>query len=448
MDAANPQTNEDMAVQEHCIDLPGESVQCWVGGGTDKLKVILRKHRDVIFDIKLGNGKIYTIETTDSDFYNARDKKIVYAARHGKVTFNDGERMHVWVSRGFRGALVLKCGDHILSRVEPNEWDKHRQSDDPKAKPAPIIVTMGSPPSAAKPTPMHLSTDEHTAHVHEVSKEGAPPLVLKFFEDGGESLHLDSENIITRNWITSQLAGTAGYVLDNHTWIKELMGSKFSLQRVIHKAGPKVYMIFSGNQKLREIMSGSRYGLTHTKIMRITGGAGGAKQGWNAMKGAVKDSGTVFAKEEGKMVVKGVGLAVVFTVVLDVAEWYKDYSEIGADGKPKKDFSDLFAKIGTDLVKAGIVAALTTATIAIGFGLLAAAGVTIAAPVIAVVVGTIAVAVAWSFLLEKIDKAVGRALGKQDTTSWLAEKFRAVAEYLSTATKDIRYSTYPDVILF
>lgn len=57
-----------LMVQEHCIDLPGESVQCWIGGGIDKLKVILRKHRDVIFDIHLGNGKTYTLESTESDF--------------------------------------------------------------------------------------------------------------------------------------------------------------------------------------------------------------------------------------------------------------------------------------------------------------------------------------------------------------------------------------------
>lgn len=136
MTAENKTPDSEMVVQEHCIELPGESVQCWVGGGTDKLKVILRKHRDVVCDIHLANEKTYTVETTESDFYNARDKKIVHAARHGKVRFKDGERMHVWVGRGFRGSLILKCEDHVLSEVKPNEWDKHRYSDDPKEKPA------------------------------------------------------------------------------------------------------------------------------------------------------------------------------------------------------------------------------------------------------------------------------------------------------------------------
>src|SRR3954471_22918738 len=118
-------SDSDLMVQEHCIDLPGESVQCWIGGGTDKLKVILRKHRDVIFDIHLGNGKTYTLETTESDFYNVRDKKLVLAAQHGKVTFKDGERMHVWVSRGFRGALVLKLEERVIYQIVPDEWDRH-----------------------------------------------------------------------------------------------------------------------------------------------------------------------------------------------------------------------------------------------------------------------------------------------------------------------------------
>src|SRR5438132_541720 len=143
--------DSDLTVQEHCIDLPGESVQCWIGGGTDKLKVILRKHRDVIFDIHLGNGKTYTLEAAESDFYNARDKKLVYATQHGKVTFKDGERMHVWVSRGFRGSLILKCEDHVVSEVKPNEWDTRPHSEDPKEKPAPIIVALANSVPAKSP---------------------------------------------------------------------------------------------------------------------------------------------------------------------------------------------------------------------------------------------------------------------------------------------------------
>jgi hypothetical protein len=445
----NKTNEDDLVVQEHCIDLPGETVQCWIGGGSDKLKVILRKHRDVIFDIQLGNGKTYTLESTESDFYNPRDKNLVYAARHDKVTFKDGERMHVWVSRGFRGSLILKCDAHVISEVKPNEWDKHRHSDDPKEKPAPIIVTIQSPVTSSKVTPSvqparHEAphAEDPTLHVHEVSSKGAPPSILKFFEDGGESLDLDSESIITRNWIIAQLAGAGGYIADNHAWIKELAGCKFRLQRVVHKAGPKIYMVFSGNNKLREVISASRYGLEHKKIMKITGGVSGTKQNWDAIKGASKDSLKVFAKEEGKMVAKGGGIALVFAISMDITEWYKDYSEIDANGKHKKDLFDLFAKVGTDLAKAALVAGLTTTAISLFFSATAVVGTTIAAPVILVVAGTIAASVVLTLLVEKADRGVGRSLHTGDTTTWLAQKFRETAQYLSKVSNDARYQHY------
>jgi hypothetical protein len=441
--------DDDMLAQEHCIDLPGETVQCWIGGGTDKLKVILRKHRDVVFDINLGNGNVYTLETTESDFYNARDRKLVYAARHRRVTFKDGERMHVWVSRGFRGSLLLKCDGKLMSEVKPNEWDTQRTSDDPKEKPAPIIVTMASPKPKPKahdfitqPTPANKIDSDHSLHVHEVLKASAPPLVLNFFESGGESLHLDSANVITRNWIIGQLAGGSGYVLDNHAWIKELAGCHFRLQKVVHRSGIKVYMVFNGNNRIRQIISASRYGISHSKVLKITGGAGGAKQAWDTAKGAAKDSIKVLAKEEGKMVLKGSAITICFTITIDIAEWYKDYSEIGPDGKPKKDFYDLFGKIGTDLIKAGMAAGLTTAVVSGFFGILAASTTALAAPVIAVVVGTIFVAAAMAYLVDMGDKAAGHALGEDDTSTWLAKKFRETGQYLADATKDVRYQYY------
>lgn len=445
----NKTNGSELVVQEHCIDLPGESVQCWIGGGTDKLKVVLRKHRDVIFDIRLGDGKTYTVESTESDFYSPRDKKLAYAIRRDKVTFKDGERFHVWVSRGFRGALILKCGSHVISEMTPNEWDMHRHSDDPQEKPAPIIFALTAPPSGPKSTaPTKASKDEvlraeeKSLHVHEVSKSGAPPAVLQFFENGSESLHLDTDNIITRNWVISQLAGASGYILDNHTWINELKGCKFRLQKVMHKSGPRIYIIFDGNNKLREVMSASRYSFQHTKTIRITGGAGGVKQQWDAAKAAAKDSAKVIAEEEGKMVLKGGGIALVFTMTMDAAEWYKDFSEIGPDGKPKKDFYDLFAKAGTDLVKAGLVAALTTAAVSCFFSILALGGAAIATPVIAIVVGTIFVGAALTYFVEKGDRAIAHALGEEDTTTWFAKKFRETVQYLFDVNKDVRYQRY------
>lgn len=87
--------------QTVCIDLPGESVQCW--RSTDKVQVILKKHRDVIFELSLAQEKKYTVESTGSDFYNANKKKIVAGGGKERILFADGERLHLWISRDFKG---------------------------------------------------------------------------------------------------------------------------------------------------------------------------------------------------------------------------------------------------------------------------------------------------------------------------------------------------------
>jgi hypothetical protein len=448
MTVANEKSEDALSVQEHCIDLPGEAVQCWIGGGTHKLKVILRKHRDVIFDIHIGNGKNYTVETTDSDFYSVRDKKLIYARRHGKVNFKDGERIHFWISRGFRGALILKCEGHIISEVKPNEWDTHSYTADPREKPAPIIVAIGHSSSQSKSTGSSISTQnivlndkEQSVHVYEVSKKGAPSAILKFFEDGGESLNLDSDDIITRNWITGQLAGIVGYTVDNHTWMRELYRCKFYLQKVHHRTGTRTYLVFSGNNRTREVISASRYSLNNSKIIQLTGGAGGVKQGWDTMKGAAKDSLKVISKEEGKMVIKGGIITIILTIGLDAAEWYKDYSEIDKDGKPKKDFYDLCTRLGTDLAKGALTAALTTASIAIVLSAVAIAGA-ITLPVVFIIVGTIGISMLWAYGIEKLDKVIAHSIDEEDLATWMAKRFREIAKHLSNVSKDVRYEDY------
>jgi hypothetical protein len=125
--ASNAAKSATPTQQDVCIDLPGETVQCW--RSSDNIRVVLRKHRDVIFDLNLGAGKTYTVQATRSDFYNARDKKLVYAKRKGVVSFKDGERLHLWVTRNFQGDLILKCGGDIMMRLTPNELDKQRYDD-------------------------------------------------------------------------------------------------------------------------------------------------------------------------------------------------------------------------------------------------------------------------------------------------------------------------------
>jgi hypothetical protein len=87
------------AEQKICINLPGESVKCW--RSSDNIQVVLRKHRDVIFELKIAQNRAYTVESTGSDFYNANEKRLVSGHGAGRVSFNDGERLHLWIARDF-----------------------------------------------------------------------------------------------------------------------------------------------------------------------------------------------------------------------------------------------------------------------------------------------------------------------------------------------------------
>jgi hypothetical protein len=454
--------------QQVCIDLPGEVIQCYIH--KSKLEILLRKHRDVVFDLKLFKGASYTVEAEKSDFYNVRDKQIVQVAKKQKVTFSDGEQMHLHVGRNFEGNLVLKSNGKVLGRYQPNGLDKKSYGDDPYKKPEPLSIVMHNAPSAPNAialasSPITASAnnpfaltgsitnidvllkqtvwidplqqmipsqgEDQTMHVVEIiSKENAPPEVLQFFMDGGEAFELDANKVLTQNWILSQVFGAQAYMIDNRAWAKELMGTKFRLQRIKHKAGIKNYIVFKGHAGLRKLMNASKYALTNTKIVKITAGAGSVAQTATTARNAMNDSVKVFAKEGGKTVFKAGGIAVLFTIGMDTAEWYKDYSETGADGKPKKDFTDLFTKIGLDIVKAGLSAAIASAIVATlltGAALLA--GITVGS-ITLVVVGTILVAVGVGYLLDLADKKLGQLYGEEDTTALLSKLFKKAAYYL------------------
>lgn len=277
MSALNLQaTKIEPTHQEVCIDLPGETVQCW--RSADKVKVILRKHRDIIFDLHLENGKTYEVHTTDSDFYNARDKKIIFAKRREAVAFKDGERLHLWLTRSFKGSLVLKCAGETLMKISPNEVDKNQYDQEPKTKPAPIIVSLGKPqiPEAAssksvrKPAliaaqkPSAAPIDEECAVVCVVDGKlkGMPEEVAGYFSKGGGDSGLadiDPYKISTRNWIWGQGAGSAAYIADNWDWLKSSLDARthqgFKLVKAqVHLVKGKVRFYFSGYSKYNTVL--------------------------------------------------------------------------------------------------------------------------------------------------------------------------------------------------
>ena len=143
--------------QRVCIDLPGEEFSCYLT--EPNLEVMLRKHRDVVFDIKQENGASYTVEADRSDFYNARDKKLVERKKKHKVTFKDGERLHVWISRDFMGSLILKEGNFILGTFFPNQLDRTAYGSDPATKPEPMVIAIGKNKTSNAPFTMCTPED-------------------------------------------------------------------------------------------------------------------------------------------------------------------------------------------------------------------------------------------------------------------------------------------------
>ena len=132
------------------IDLPGESPKAKLWPGVNNV-IILRKHRDVVFDIKLGTGATYTV-TTDRPqseygrFYDPKRNLNVI-----KVTFKDGEPCHLWVGRTFEGCLILKQGEKELGRYPIRKMDCTQGcTEDPKDKPAPMLIIMHDDKAFAK----------------------------------------------------------------------------------------------------------------------------------------------------------------------------------------------------------------------------------------------------------------------------------------------------------
>jgi hypothetical protein len=419
----------NLTVQEHCINLPGETVQCWIGGGTDKLKVILRKHRDVVFDIHLGNEKTYTLETTESDFYSVRDKKLLLAAQQGKVTFKDGERMHVWVSRGFRGALVLKSGDQVIYKVEPKNWDAHPYGDDPTEKPAPIIVAIGSntapsqfpsklqprdePTQSATPRPViAASVDSSPAHgfmcpvvcVIDGKVEGMPTDIVEHFKKGGDHSafsDVDPNHVATRNWIWGQAAGAGAYIKDNWEWLRASLDGKTSkgfqlVKAQVHYVRGKVRFYFSGYSNSNTIFGRGGFGPAHDRIMTIFSGVGKTKSTFGA---SVKSIAGAFEKSAL--------VSFIFGAATAISEWKDDVH---------KDGYDLAAALITTTIKAILAGALVTLAVAAIVWLVM---IIFGAGIPVIVVGALIIGVGFlvNYVVEAADKAIGRTATHDSSNS-------------------------------
>jgi hypothetical protein len=411
--AAKTKTRQDV-----CIDLPGETVQCW--RSSDNVKVTLRKHRDVIFELNLGESRTYTVQATESDFYSARDKKLIYAKHNGNVTFKDGERLHLWVTRNFKGSLELKCGGVTLMKLSPNEVDQHRYDDAAKTKPAPIIVVLGQskpndralpatanhvPQHAAKlstnaistPTPHAAPTGEDCSLICVVERtlKGMPEQISKYFTQGGAKsglVEIDPNEIATRNWIWGQVAGASAYALDNWEWLRASLDSKthdgFKLVKAkIHLVRGKAVLYFSGYSRFNQVFGPGGFNPSNPRVMNIFSGAGSLSSSALAMSKNVANS------FRGNALI-----SLIFSSYTAYAEWREDV---------KKDGYDLAAALIVAVLKAVLSAILVGVFVALICTFLLAGALT-AIPIIVVGALTVGLGVIVNYGVDKADKVLGK----------------------------------------
>jgi hypothetical protein len=429
--------------QEVCIDLPGEKVEVWLSEAN--LLVTLRKHRDVVLDFNLGDGKSYTVESTDSDFYNANTKKIIFSKRKDKISFKDGERLHIWITRNFKGFLLIKCGEKLLFKLEPNKIDHHQYDEDAKTKPAPIIIALGKSSLVAEPVTNKTSSNKHlisthsaikssqpaTAHAsHECSVvcvvegklSGAPQKILDFFKKGGGNSGLadiDINEVATRNWLIGQLAGISAYTRDNWSWLRASIDSKthhgLKLVRAqIHMVRGKVRFYFSGYSKFNTVFGPGGFGPGHDRVLNIFAGSGKTTSSFKAVGQGVLGS------------FKGNALvSFIFSSATAIAEWKDDVS---------KDGYDLTANLLMGIIKTIIVAALTVAIVAVIILVIMAVS-SISLPVLAVGALTVAVGAGVGYVIDAGDKSLGRVIvGDKNNADGLSG---VVAPWLRKAGKEI-----------
>ena len=449
------------------IDLPGEAIQCT--RSKSKIKVILRKHRDVVLDIKLLKGLNYTIESEASPFYSVRDKKLITAGK--KVTLKNEERLHLWVARDFKGHLVLKASNSIIGKYSIEKLDPAKYGEDPKDKPAPLIISLKNDvsqeenkskvtddflPKKTAPFSSSINPNSESANfkasfieekhpviqVVKVKEEGAPEKVLQYFAKGGGKTglaDLDINEVATRNWLYGQLAGTTAYVADNWDWLRNSIDTKTAkgvqlVKAKFRKINGKITVYFSGYSIVNPVYKQGGHGTSNPKIMQIFAGAGNIKSSfsaaWQGILGTVKGNAIV---------------SLIFSTATSFIEWQFD---------TKKDGYDFVTSLTTSLLKTVLVSVISSILTAV-IVLLVSFVTTASIPILAVGALALTIMISGSYVIDAIDKKTGKKMGgasnEDGVSGYLAPKLRRAGKSISETWEYLKEKSekeYEDFILW
>jgi hypothetical protein len=324
-----------------------------------------------------------------------------------------------------------------MLKFEPQKLDVQQYDDEPKTKPVPIIIALGSssnslekhvsnvtpkaklPPASSRSNaqPMATTIDEDCAVVCfvEGAVKGMPEKIRKFIKDvkdKAQLIDLDPEDVITKNWLIAQLAGATAYVGDNWEWLRASLDGKrhdgFKLVKAkIHYINGRAKYIFSGYSKYNTVFGPGAFGPGHDRIVSIFGGAGSTSGVANATFKGV--AGTF----KGNALV-----SLIFGSALAVAEWKADVS---------KDGFDLAASLIMNVIKAIVSAALTVIIVTcLVLFIMFLLGTSLS--VVAVGAITVGVGVAVGFGIDVLDKKLGKMVVDESNndglSAVLAERMR------------------------
>lgn len=267
--------------------------------------------------------------------------------------------------------------------------------------------------------------------VVDVSAKDMPKQVLDLFAQGGGKsglVEIDSNEVMTRNWLLGQLAGTAAYAGDNWNWLRNSVNrtadGTFKLVKAkvrYVKGNARVY--FTGYSKVNPAFGPGGHGPGNAKVLQIYAGVG-----------STTSSFTSAAKSIGGTLKGNALVSFVFGSLTSYAEWQDDVS---------KDGYDLAATLLTGLVKALIAAALVAVVIVF---IVTVILVIFTGAISALVIGglTIGASFVASYAIEAIDKKLGKIATKDEKNSdglaivvapWLRDMGQLIGEnwqYLKT----------------
>ncbi|WP_155295285.1 hypothetical protein [Chromobacterium violaceum] len=433
------------------IDLPGENAKGVMTGCANR--IILKKHRDVVVEINIKKGDTYLARSTQSDFYCDRDKQLIQYKKKQHVIFKDGEKLHLWISRDFKGCLVVESlSGGVIGQFKVNAIDVNNYGNAPRDKPAPFMISLsGSPkkeagstvpphgtpmlklnslnPYNSNPVKVHAADTKPVVDSHQVVQvvdlnvKTAPPELWEHFKKGGDGTGLynyDPSKVATRNWLYGQLAGTTAYVADNWEWLRHAVDTKTSkgtqlVKAHFHYVRGKLRIYFSGYSKSNPVFGPGGFGIKNENVLKIFYGAGDVKStfssAWKAARSTVKGNALI---------------TFIFSSATAVAEWQAD---------AKKDGYDLFANIFVSLLKAILVAYITSFVVAIIGALwciIAGSSMTI----LAIGAITIVLTLVFSYMADASDKIAGKALvndGNSDgIAAYLAPLLREAEKKISS----------------